>query len=297
SRSACSYAGRSDGSSPRNNAGESDLFPQMLVSGNNVYIAWNDESNGGDRDVFFRASNNNGLTFNPVIDLSNNNGFSFLQQMLASANNVYVIWTDNSNGGDDDLFFRVSNNNGLTFNPVIDLSDNDGDTGGSQMLVSGDNVYVVWVDREVNLGDYSVLFRISNNNGLTFNPVVILTSNSQIELDFQEMIVLGNNVYVLWQDEEGLHQAGDSEIYFTVSNNNGLTFNPVTNLSDNDGISTRADMIISGKNVYVVWEDESNGGDRDVFFRASNNNGQTFNPFIDLSSNNGESRIPIMLVG
>ena len=109
--------------------------PQMVVSGNNVYVVWEDFSNGPDRDIFFRVSNDNGETFEPPIDLSNNTGDSFNQQMVVSGNNVYVVWTDRSNGGDGDIFFRVSNDNGETFEPSIDLSSNNGISFNQQMLV------------------------------------------------------------------------------------------------------------------------------------------------------------------
>jgi len=42
-----------------------------------------------------------------------------------------------------------------------------------------------------------------------------------------------------------------------------------------------------------VWEDNSNGGYTDIFFRASNDNGQTFNTVSDMSDNDGDSHFPI----
>src|SRR3712207_9512147 len=87
----------------------------MIVSGINVYVVWEDTSNGGDSDIFFRVSNDNGETFEPPIDLSSNTGLAFSPQMIVSGNSVYVVWQDTSNGGDSDIFFRVSNDNGETF--------------------------------------------------------------------------------------------------------------------------------------------------------------------------------------
>ena len=67
----------------------------MIVSGNNVYVVWRDESNGGDTDIFFTVSNDNGQTFvDPPIDLSNNARGSSNQQMIVSDNDVYVVWQD-----------------------------------------------------------------------------------------------------------------------------------------------------------------------------------------------------------
>ena len=49
----------------------------MIVSGNNVYVVWADDSNGGDTDILFTVSNDNGQTFvDPPTDLSNNAGLS-----------------------------------------------------------------------------------------------------------------------------------------------------------------------------------------------------------------------------
>ena len=98
------------------NTGGGSFGQQMLVSGNNVYVVWRDQSNGGDQDIFFTVSHDNGQTFlDKPIDLSDNDGDSTNQQMLVSGNNVYVVWTDRSNGGDLDIFFTVSHDNGQTF--------------------------------------------------------------------------------------------------------------------------------------------------------------------------------------
>ena len=257
---------------------------QMIASGNNVYVVWQDESNGGDRDIFFTVSNDNGQTFDPPTDLSNNAGDSDRQQMIASGSNVYVVWVDGSNGGDEDIFFTVSNDNGQTFDPPTDLSNNAGRSFNQQMIVSGNNVYVVWQD-ESNGGDNDIFFTASNDNGQTFDPPTDLSNNADISFN-QQMIISGNNVYVVWEDDSN---GGDRDIFFTVSNDNGQTFDPPTDLSNNGGFSETQQMIISGNNVYVVWEDDSNGGDRDIFFTVSNDNGQTFDPPTDLSNNAGNS--------
>ena len=54
-------------------------------------------------------------------------------------------------------------------------------------------------------------------------------------------------------------------------------------------------MIVSGNNVYVVWQ--NSGNDDDIFFTVSNDNGQTFvDPPTDLSKNDGNSENPQMIV-
>ena len=266
----------------------------MIVSGNNVYVLWEDESNGPDSDIFFTVSNDNGQTFvDPPTDLSNNIGRSFNERMIVSGNNVYVVWQDDSNGGDSDILFTVSNDNGQTFvDPPTDLSKNTGQSGinisfqTTVMIVSGNNVYVVWAD-DSNGGDSDILFTVSNDNGQTFvDPPTDLSNNAGLSEDPQ-MIVSGNNVYVVWADDSN---GGDRDIFFTVSNNNGQTFvDPPIDLSKNAEGSSGQQTIVSGNNVYVVWQDDSNGVVvSNIFFTVSNDNGQTFvDPPIDLSNNPG----------
>jgi len=267
--------------------------PRMLVSGNNVYVAWQDNSNGGDTEVFFKASNDNGVTFNPVINLSNTNGESRIPTMLVSGNNLYIAWSDEENSNDEfTVLFRASNDNGVTFNPGIDLSPSHDISGGFTMLVSGNNVYVVMADLGAPADEFTVLFRASNDNGVTFNPVIDLSNYHDISGGFT-MLVSGNNVYVVWIDTTN---GGDTDIFFRASNDNGQTFGPFVDLSNNAGASSDIQILVSGNSVYILWIDNSNGGESDILFRASNNNGQTFNPLINISNTTGESRNPQMLV-
>ena len=270
-----------------NNAGIS-TNKQMIVSGNNVYVVWQDDSNGPDSDIFFRVSHDNGQTFAPFTDLSNNAGFSAGQQMIVSGNNVYVVWQDDSNGPDSDIFFRVSDDNGQTFAPFTDLSNNGDGSGSQQMIVSGNNVYVVWQDD--SNGPLDIFFRVSDDNGQTFAPFKNLSNNAGFSFT-QQMIVSGRTSMWCGKDDSN---GPDSDIFFTVSDDNGQTFAPPTDLSNNAGISTNKQMAVSGNNVYVVWEDDSNGA-LDIFFTVSDDNGQTF-AFKNLSNNAGDSDSQEMIV-
>jgi hypothetical protein len=264
---------------------------KIIVSGNNVYVVVVDLGRTGD-DVYFRVSNDNGRSFGPVINLSNNPGISSFPDMAVSGNNVYVVWGDVSSGGDRDIFFRASHDNGKTFEKVINLSHNDGGSSMPQILVSRHNVYVVWEGTN-NGGDKDIFFRASTDKGKKFEDIIDLSKNVGTSQDPQ-IALHRNNVYVIWIEE---NEPADPDIFFRASNNNGERFKPVIDLSNNDGDSDLPNLVVSRHNVYVAWRDTSNGGDTDIFFRASNNNGERFKPVIDLSNNDGDAGEPVMLVG
>jgi hypothetical protein len=67
--------------------------------------------------------------------------------------------------------------------------------------------------------------------------------------------------------------------------------NATVNLSLNAGHSELPQIVTSEDNVYVVWVDD-NSGNRDIFFRKSIDNGETFGSTINLSNNTGGSLDP-----
>ena len=101
-------------------------------------------------------------------------------QIATSGNNVYVTWQD-STPGNQDIFFAVSNNNGVSFGTPINLSNNTGNSRIPQIAVSGNNVYVVWHDDTpgnldilviTNAQPFGTPINISNNPGFSQNQQI-----------------------------------------------------------------------------------------------------------------------------
>jgi hypothetical protein len=95
----------------------------ISVSGNNVYVAWSSNKTGGNFEVMFRASTDNGKTLGSKINLSNTPTADSLDAQIAAAgNNVYVSWWERANQTSNEPVLRVSNDNGKTFGEKIMLS-------------------------------------------------------------------------------------------------------------------------------------------------------------------------------
>ncbi len=249
--------------------------PKIAVSGSNIYVLWRDDT-PGNPEVFFRRSTDNGVTFDAVINLSNNTGESFLfQSIVASGSNVYVVWYDDTLGNYD-VLFRRSADGGATFESVVNLSNNPGNSIYLGVAASGSNVYVAWVDN--SLGNYERFFRRSTDSGATFGDVANL-SNTPGTTNAGDIAVSGSNMYVSWSDDT----SGNLESFFKRSTDNGVNFDPAINLSNNPGYSFGALIRVSGTNVYALWADNTPGS-LDWFFRRSIDSGASFGPVIDLSN-------------
>ena len=99
----------------------------IAISGDNIYIAWWTNKTGNN-EVMFRASTDGGKTFGDKINLSNSTVNSERAEIGTSGKNVFVTWWETMNGKDVPML-RVSTDNGKTFGPILNLSNN-GTIGG-----------------------------------------------------------------------------------------------------------------------------------------------------------------------
>lgn len=117
-------------------ASSADSDEVAAASGSNRFVVWADGT-PGNGEIFFRRSNDNGATWQPIVNLSNNPDVTFFPQIASSGSNVYVVWQSrqSSSGVDDDIFFRRSADNDATWKSVRNLSDNAGNSVGPQIAL------------------------------------------------------------------------------------------------------------------------------------------------------------------
>ena len=104
--------------------------------------------------------------------------------IAASGDNVYVTWWTNKSGNNE-VMFRVSNDNGATFGDKINLSNTTGaESIDANVEALDDSVYVTWWER--NQTDNEPVMKLSNNNGETFGPLLKLANNGTIVQEEEE---------------------------------------------------------------------------------------------------------------
>jgi len=183
-------------STPMSVMGDISVYdsPQMSVSGNNVMISNN---------RMFSRSTDNGATFASITlnnDIVKHVGpevqtlaSDIGDQIFASGNNLYDLWilTDSKNQNSS-LLFKQSTDNGNSFKNSITLSTS-GKYQNPQMVVSGNDLYVFWMD--YSSGSRGIFLKTSTDGGNTFSSSINLSpANSYIA----QIAISGNNVYVIW---------------------------------------------------------------------------------------------------
>src|SRR5918998_4054903 len=97
----------------------------VVVTGDNVYVAWwtNNTSNNNE-EVNFRASTDGGQTFGDKVNLSNTTDFdSSNGEIDPDGDSIVVTWWETNQTGETPVM-RVSNDNGATFGPILQLAPN-----------------------------------------------------------------------------------------------------------------------------------------------------------------------------
>lgn len=98
--------------------------------------------------------------------------------IAVSEDNVYVAWWTNKSGNNE-VLFRASNDNGATFGDKINLSKTpESESEDVEIQASDNNVYVTWWERNQTSND--PVMRISNDNGETFGPLLLLAVNGTL---------------------------------------------------------------------------------------------------------------------
>ena len=98
--------------------------------------------------------------------------------IATSDNNVYITWWSNKTGNME-VMFRASTDNGVTFGDKMNLSNTtEADSDDAEIAASGNSVYVTWWER--NETSDTPVARVSNDNGATFGPMLMLATNGTI---------------------------------------------------------------------------------------------------------------------
>lgn len=308
--------GSASGGGISNNIGHSN-GPALLITSDGIpYVAWKDES-GGDAEIYIRRFN--GTVWEEVGSGSasgggiSNNGRKSEWPTLALApdGKVYIAWSDNSGGGDFEIY--VKRWNGSAWEDVGNNSSSGGgisnDIRNSYVPViqisSAGTPFVVW--RDYNGSNEEVY--IKKFNGSSWEEVGAGSasgggiSNSPYRSYDPDLVISSDGFpYVVWREDS----YGDPEIY--VKRWNGTTWEEVGSgsassggISNNSGESGEQQIAISPDGtVFIVWSDNS-GGNFEIYIKrwdgfAWEELGPSSADAGGISKNNGISASPAILI-
>ncbi len=182
------------------------FFPQIAVSGANIYVVWGDAIN---LETFLAVSTDGGQTFGEPLNLSTS-GFVFAANpdIVTSGGKAYVVWQDEI-GGLADIFLASISDAGGTIGSPVNVSNSGTISFSPKIAASGTNpetIYVVW--QEDSPAD--VFLAVSTDGGTNFDEPVNLSSTDSVGFSASSQVsTWEDRLYVIWED----NSIGEFEVF------------------------------------------------------------------------------------
>ncbi len=180
----------------------------------------------------------------------------------------------------------------IGLNSSIILSNTSLDSLNPQFSVSDNTIYAVWISN-LDAKNSEVLFKKLDNNSMSYSATVNISNTTGIS-NLVKLSSTEDNVYIIWEDK----QADKWQLLFGKSDNKGSKFDSVTNISNATGNVHLHDISSAGNNVFVLWAANENisSSNKEIFFRRSNDRGDSFSDVLNLSNDSDDSMDPHMVI-
>ena len=227
--------------------------PSVTAVAGCVQVVWVDFSLMGNSEIYFCRSVDAGATWESPVQISYAAGFSSNPSIAAQGSNIHIVWQDSRLGWwNNEIFYRRSTNDGVNWSTEEQLTMDTTFSNTPSIAVVGSNINVVWED--MRDGNFEIYYKNSTDNGQTWSSDLRLTDDPG-DSHYPSVAASGSNVHITWQDTRD----GNDEIYYKVSNDYGMSWDPDIRLTDDQGISQNTSVALSGEQVNVVWADDRDG--------------------------------------
>lgn len=261
------------------NAGYDQKNPRLeLTSDGGIYVVWQDKRNGANNDIYCQKINSNGTRlWNP-----SGNGY-WVCSMAGTQTNpkievfgtgFIVVWQDNRNTTDYDIYAQYINDNGIAqWNTNgIPVCTSVGNQSAHDLQTNGSLAFVVWKDNRsgTNTDIYYQVITTFGSMLLAQNGSALSTSsldqiNPNVDVDAM------GNAYVVWQDSTNqgwniqgakINASGQVVWNITICNAPDTQADP-KNVHDENG------------GMIVAWQDKRNflSTNRDIYIQKIFSNG------------------------
>jgi hypothetical protein len=252
-----------------------ELSPAIAFNGINYLVVWTDDRSGS-FDIYGTRINQSGI----VLDTNNiviSSVFSDQQfpSIAVDGTNYLVVWQDNRNGLNYDIYGTRVNQNGEVLDPTgIPISTATNNQQYPSVAFDGTNYLAVWQDKRAGYPDIDIYGTRINQAGTILDPDGIPVSTAQLYQEFPAVAFDGINYLVVWQDGSG----ASYDIYGRRVNQNGIILDTIC-----IGISTSIcgqycpSVAFDGTNYLVVWHD-NRGISYDIYGARVNQTGAVLDP-------------------
>jgi hypothetical protein len=251
-------------------------YPSIAADGATLHVVYFSSENEDD-NIHYLRSTDAGATWAPDAELTSSALMQDFPSVAAAGSNVHVIYHDEQNGNWE-VYYRRSTDAGTTWDPEVRLTNDPGWSNNSGILVSGQDVHVIWSDDRASTAHFDIYYKRSTDNGTTWSADARLTNT--FDSGAPSPAMSGQNIYVGFQSERD----GNTEMFFKRSTNSGADWLADVQLTDDPAMRQLPAIAASGFNVHMVWQDHRASTLPEIYYKRSTDLGATWEPDMRLTN-------------
>ena len=227
--------------------------PCLAVDGQTLHLVWTD-FRGFPLRVYYKRSPDLGFSWGPDIVISTSDSNAAYGSICAVDSVVHLAWAGFFPGERAELFYRRSTNDGLTWEPSIQLTS--GTVAATlinpQVAVVGALVHITCIHRPVD--KYEAVYVRSPDRGQSWGEPTRLFSTPGEHVGRTTVAADGNNVHAATH----LFEDSINWIYYRNSTDGGLNWGQSVRLSDS-GSADYVSIALCSSAVHLLWRDNRDG--------------------------------------
>jgi len=243
-----------------------DGTPAIMQSQNGtIWVFWASDRTGN-YDIFYKATSNNGLSWSSEVQLTDDPGKDVAPAALQTADGkIWVVWTSRRTLNDE-LFYKTSSDNGLTWTNDIQLTFNGAeDRYPSIFQAKNGTIWLTWATNRDGTTNFEIYYKTSSNNGGSWSAETRLTRDSNVDTSPSVTQAKDTTVWILWDSDRNKLPGGISQtdLYYNVYN--GVSWSGETRFTTNESDDMQGHITQGKTDLFITWVSDRLGN-YDIFF-------------------------------
>ncbi|MBI5193676.1 MAG: hypothetical protein HZA08_09585 [Nitrospirae bacterium] len=223
--------------------------PAVYFNGTNYLVVWFDYR-AGTSDIYGQILSKNGSLIGPEIPITTNAGSQLRPVIGFNGVNYLIIWWDDRNGVDADIYGQMVSPSGALAGSEIPISTSVGNQQRPEIKAYGSDFFVVWEDdRNGNLDVYGRFVTSAGALSGTEFPIASSVNNE----DSPMIGFDGTRFFVVWRDNNSGIQ---TDIYGQRLSVTGALIGSPFAITTGAGYKKPGNIIFDNDDRYfVVWDE------------------------------------------